>query len=544
MGVKKTMDTFFASLTEQTFRGYGSRILSTPMGPFRWDDNLNVWINVNNGFQLHNIAFQDMYAMMDYSATLGGDGGIIPYFTVYGSTVVTSFLNAALKSTDSVEFITIGDSNTGTCGGYQYGWEFAFRNKGITFYGTGIFPTQTIGTANVNVVGDPQLSHLYVTKGVTLSWPGSSTLSADNSGNTMAALSIATDASGVSMRNFLGYTYGSSNEANMIKPLGFTYDVNYLPTGKTFTSPANNNRIMLTNSNTLLSGTTMEYRMVHGLFTQTGGQFRPIIHGATSGGNYLIKTFNTISTSGAATGVTTTSGLTFTGQTFYTSAAFVYDNGNQGTSIKGPFAALWHDVIAQNTKGIAVSNLSYNSGRTTTAISNSIVANSTVIRYFLQECYERQVLGTPGNSGKVIVFINSGINDVGASQTSTDWLTATNSIITNISSIWTTTLGYPAGNLAFLLSITHPTQSGASGGNTAWFSNRASFSDAAKSFANGPTGSAYNVTYVELTDVYDANTLKGLTYYLSDGLAQAHLVTAGYTAYTSNLVTSLLSYSR
>lgn len=76
MGVKKTMDTFFASLTEQTLQGYGSRIFSTPMGPFRWDDNYQVWVNINNGMVLNNLSFQDMYAMMDYGTIGSGDGPV------------------------------------------------------------------------------------------------------------------------------------------------------------------------------------------------------------------------------------------------------------------------------------------------------------------------------------------------------------------------------------------------------------------------------------------------------------------------------------
>lgn len=75
MGAKDTMKTFFAAMNEAVVptRGYGPKIISTPMGPFSWNDALQTWINTNNGMQMNNIAFQDMYAMMDY-ATLGGGG--------------------------------------------------------------------------------------------------------------------------------------------------------------------------------------------------------------------------------------------------------------------------------------------------------------------------------------------------------------------------------------------------------------------------------------------------------------------------------------
>jgi hypothetical protein len=76
MGAKDTMNTFFTAMQGQMANsaGYGAKIISTPMGPFKWDDNLNSWINTNNGMQMGNISFQDMYAMMDYDTTEGGGG--------------------------------------------------------------------------------------------------------------------------------------------------------------------------------------------------------------------------------------------------------------------------------------------------------------------------------------------------------------------------------------------------------------------------------------------------------------------------------------
>ncbi len=79
MGAKDTMKTFFAAMNEAVVptRGYGPKIISTPMGPFAWNDNLNAWVNSNNGMQMNNIAFQDMYAMMDYG-TATGDAATLP----------------------------------------------------------------------------------------------------------------------------------------------------------------------------------------------------------------------------------------------------------------------------------------------------------------------------------------------------------------------------------------------------------------------------------------------------------------------------------
>ena len=79
MGAKDTMKMFFASMNEQVVqtRGYGPKIVSTPMGPFSFNSALGVWVNANNGMQMPNIAFQDMYAMMDYSTSSGDNGTAI-----------------------------------------------------------------------------------------------------------------------------------------------------------------------------------------------------------------------------------------------------------------------------------------------------------------------------------------------------------------------------------------------------------------------------------------------------------------------------------
>jgi hypothetical protein len=69
MGVKNTMNNFFTSMTGQISSGFSQKNITTPMGPFTWDDNLQMWVNTNNGMVMSNIAFQDQFAMMDYDVT-------------------------------------------------------------------------------------------------------------------------------------------------------------------------------------------------------------------------------------------------------------------------------------------------------------------------------------------------------------------------------------------------------------------------------------------------------------------------------------------
>lgn len=102
MGVKKQMDTFFASLGEQT--GYRGRLVNTPMGPFRWNDVIELWENVNNGMVLNNISFMDEFAMMDYNTIGGGENtlNIVPVVINFTSAIFDSRVSFTASSPGSI----------------------------------------------------------------------------------------------------------------------------------------------------------------------------------------------------------------------------------------------------------------------------------------------------------------------------------------------------------------------------------------------------------------------------------------------------------
>jgi hypothetical protein len=100
MAVKKIMDTFFASMQEQTMAGYGGKLVNTPMGPFRWNDTMQLWENVNNGMVMNNISFQDSIMMLDYASY---DGGGIPTVSG-GDPSLILYLNFAANSIGSMTY--------------------------------------------------------------------------------------------------------------------------------------------------------------------------------------------------------------------------------------------------------------------------------------------------------------------------------------------------------------------------------------------------------------------------------------------------------
>jgi hypothetical protein len=122
MGVKKIMDTFFASMQEQTMAGYGGKLVNTPMGPFRWNDTMQLWENVNNGMVMNNISFQDSIMMLDYasydgggiSTVSGGDPSLILYLNFAANSIgsMTYARGGTASFIDSNRQIDFANPNT------------------------------------------------------------------------------------------------------------------------------------------------------------------------------------------------------------------------------------------------------------------------------------------------------------------------------------------------------------------------------------------------------------------------------------------------
>jgi hypothetical protein len=165
MGVKKIMDTFFASMQEQTMAGYGGRLVNTPMGPFRWNDTMQLWENVNNGMVMNNISFQDSIMMLDYASY---DGGSAPI------TTVTPFTPG---NTSYILYVNFDGGTLGT--------QFSFLRSGsATYLGlTGLVQTVGGNTPRFNVwsqapqglvIEPSRTNYLRYNEGFAITPPGTS----------------------------------------------------------------------------------------------------------------------------------------------------------------------------------------------------------------------------------------------------------------------------------------------------------------------------------------------------------------------------------
>jgi hypothetical protein len=123
MGVGKSMKTFISAMTEQTgMGGYGPKIKSTPMGPFRWNDLTQLWENVNNGMVMNNVSFQDMF-MMGYetnnsdNGTPGGSqgGNPPPIICNYATNTVTTWTVSIEEGPGNNDTSPTSPAFTNTC---------------------------------------------------------------------------------------------------------------------------------------------------------------------------------------------------------------------------------------------------------------------------------------------------------------------------------------------------------------------------------------------------------------------------------------------
>jgi hypothetical protein len=309
----------------------------------------------------------------------------------------------------------------------------------------------------------------------------------------------------------------------------------------TYTSGANNNLIELDSTHPLNYGTgsgatQLAYRVVYGTFNGGSGQFKLRAANRSTLAN-LNTTASYITTNTGVDGYATASQLNFTSPaTTPTALICSWDGMNSGNPVTGPFACLYHSIIKQAGKGFCSNTLMYQGGRTPTQVADQLEYSDELIDSFLKELRERQV--SAGGSGRVLVFVNMGING-STNDNGVAYIAAANRIITRIQERWVTTGGLLA-NLAFVFSVTHPTQS--SGSESTWATNRVGVANGVNAWAPGAAG---NTCVVDMASYYSAYRLNTENLYDSGGQAHLNATTTsqanGYDAAAGVIIASLLA---
>lgn len=471
---------------------------------------------------------------------------------VYGSTRARQFLRDLVNGTDSVDIITIGDSNALSPAGYGFhvAWHRALgMYAGAQMYATPLLP-------GGNFLNSTTFSGLFPDQAPLVGCRLNTSLNGAASGGGLTGtmrqmVRYTADAAINACASALGFdstNLGNDGTTMLLKPNVWQWTPCALATGEQWTSPTGTtNAVWVNKEHPIAYGTAgtgnqlLQYRLVYGTFATGSGSFKLSVFNQNPFAlNQRSASINTnTGTNGYATAT-----LDFTTSTTAIGGDMgVYcswDGVNQGATHAptGPFAALWMSVAAKNRRGYSVSNLTGHGGLSTTSLADRIEGCDKVLDSFLKEIRERQVMA--GGSGRAIVWVNSGINGPDSSST---WIAGMERIRNRIATRWVST-GGSLTNLAFVMSVTHPTTSVAS-----WDSARAAVAAGANQWAINNTSDGNGVTVFDIGARYPASKLingpapAGSLY---DGGGQAHLIgTAqvlnGYDGVVASCVTSLLS---
>ena len=395
---------------------------------------------------------------------------------VAGNSRAGKFLRDAVNRVDSVDIVTIGDSNTGYSDyGHTVGLDYAMRvGYGIQPYAT---PMQT--TQYQNWGSQNSRSESYWGNGVEIGF-------GDSGVSNCSRISTGKAASNTDAVGFVSYIGYDPNTSTNLKHNGFLFDNAFVAATTTYldTSTGHNyikllttNEINLGDCNLanpmnpsnigapIVGGVTAQYRFVYGTFATTGGSFKlRVMDGSTT---QLAVSPTAIPTSGGYGYATTKLDFTTPTATYTTNildAASIktisasWSGQNQaGLTVNGPFAGMWQSIIRKNFKGYAVSNLIYWGGATAENLATYVSGIGKNLESYLKEIRERQI--EAGGSGRAIIKVMSGINqstdDADGSKKSATGIAAWQSIKTTVSNAWVA-MGGSLENLAFIFEMSQP----------------------------------------------------------------------------------------
>ena len=465
-----------------------------------------------------------------------------PY--VYGSTRAAQMLLDMANGQDSIDVITLGDSNNMRNDyGYNAGWHRALEYYcGSTMYASPLFAggSYLVSSPSGNQRGD----YAWGT-GTQLSWVADNLAGRVGNVRLLALAAAGGDTNATAIKSYLGFdstNYTNDDTTRLPKSHGWQWVGSFVASGVTYSSFAGDNYVQLSTTCPLNYGTgsgdsALRWRVVYGTFATGSGQFKMRVRnsdgGVTEGATYTTNT-GAVGYATASTNFSTASGTLLNVRGFWDGfSATVSDQA------KGPVAILWQGFAKQSGKGHAVSSLLGHSGLTTVGIADRIEYMDKLLDCYLKEIIDRQVLA--GGTGQAIIFMNSGINDT---TPGTTWAPAASRIVARFKERWVVA-GGSLSNLSFVFTVTHPTTA-----QGAWDAGRAAASTAANSWAVSNSGS--NVAVVDLATKYPGykmlNGVAGAGGTLYDGATtlQAHLSVAltqlnGYDAMVGSVVTSLLA---
>jgi len=524
---------------------------------------------------------------------------IVPYDAslpngIFGSPAALVMLAKLKAGTDSVDFHVIGDSNAGSPG--SEGWVNGIARGLIqgccaAMYATPVFPAGVCynSTAGSLYSGLGFRADAYLTPVGLLGNAGKSYTDGRLAPNDIKRYFNIT---GVSLG--LGYAWTDQYMTNFVwaDGVGVTYSTNelnsifdYQTTGLAAFGMDTRNALTYRVVHSVIPGNTgstgsslsLMFNGVSTGYTNAGPMSSYIFGPADGRGATYYPPCGTPNDVGfrvsASSGVRGSTGISVAKLTWnadstrrgVTIGYNFYGRAPGFTTAFGP-VAVYLESVHCNKKGWAVSCIAYLGGFTTTTIADQIVkfaqttdsTDNSGLKTVIKETRERQI--EAGGSGNLIVFINSGINDVGGipGTNESSAIAAYQTNLARITSIYRqmwSELGYPDNDLAFIATITHPTIAGDT--------NSDGLRAAAQSFSeiqpdNNNSSTPYrNVLSVDLTKLgLNGITFGGLTsgnsfngnrsFYTIDGGNGVHMEpgqTGGYSYLSELMIKRCLEYA-
>jgi hypothetical protein len=422
---------------------------------------------------------------------------------IYGSSRASQFIKDVVSGSNSLDIVTIGDSNTWyDLFGYNDGIRCALGYAGASEYATPLSIMANDGVGNNRTFTDYCLYRFGGT--------GNSGGGAGQTGliTNLATAATAGDTDALAIQGFL-----TGNNFSLLKPYSFGYDGLFVR-GGTATSAGNGPAISVGAGTTfaIKDGTgsnALQYRVVYGTFTSGSGQFKlQVVRGVNT---VVARSSSAITTNTGTLGVnagTAAAKLNFNSPEVSDRSVMFgcnvdgYASGTVADYAVSPCAFFWHSLMFQSKKGYSVSNLTYYGGRTTAQLATDMSNNLNTLRFYVKELRERQI--EAGGSGRVMIFLQSGIND---GATSSSYPTSLDSIVSTFRSAWSH-WSFPESDLCFLIAATHPTPASMAGG-ASWATQKKLFADQAKAWVSGKT----NVTFVDFEDYRTAAQLSDSNLY-------------------------------
>jgi len=489
-----TFQTSDTQLDIVTLRAGGTITAGAELAP----DAAGTVVTTTSGQFIAMTAATSGQTLTAYKKKVGSSGGTPAGF--FGSNRAAGFLRDAINGTDSVDIITIGDSNAGQNDyGYTNGIDRVMSySYGATMYATPVLSqgsyyvgiTSATYTLAENMIGTGTMNFTaYVDPSVGGSTDGYTTPAAVGSNRLMGYF---TDGGNIdALKTFLGINttiLNSNQTCTVAQPNRYMALPTCVATGTTFAGNGLTNYTRLRNWSPLFfnGSADCQYRLVYGTFTGGSGKFKLRASNSLTT-TYAISDNFIITSTGSLGYLTATLDFTRSAETFCT-----WDGGNTpGANLcTGPFAALWGSIIKKSTKGYSVSNFTTSDGRTTAQIYTILGNMDKMLNAFLKEIRERQVIA--GGSGRAIVWLNSGING----DTAADWTNNAGLIRDLIAARWVAE-GGNLGNLAFIMSVSHPVVT-----YNNWSTDRPGVAAAANTWATTNTNDGNGVCVVDIAVKY------------------------------------------